>query len=252
MNLPHDPRHRRRRGGTRRWHEHNSARQTLILESAAALIEESPAGQEVSVQRIAHRAGLARSVIYRHFDNREDLDAQLRAFILRRYLEQFESVLVLDPAKSVADTILDVMRTVVRWAGEHPALYRFAQSGPVHGHAAGESSLAIARHSVSDTLWQRFSSWTAVLGIDVEPFHPLVYGVVGLVEGVVTQCLEAPTDPAFADPEAIARMLSTSVWHLFAGHAADLGYHFDRSANVAAVLGELFSHAAGGLPPPAP
>lgn len=215
-----------------------------------ALIEETTAGQEVSVQQIAERAGLARSVLYRHFDNREDLDAHVRAFILQRYVEEFESALVLDPAKSADESILEIMRTVVRWAGEHPTLHRFARSGPVYGHAAGETSLAIARQRVADTLWQRFASWTAVLGIDVEPFHPLAYGVVGLVEGVVTQYIESPSDPAFADPEAIARMLASSVWHLFAGHAADRGYHFERKANVAAVLGELFADAAGTFPPP--
>jgi hypothetical protein len=31
---------------------------------------------------------------------------------------------------------------------------------------------------------------------------------------------------------------------LFAGHADDLGCHFDRSANVAAVLGDLSADAA--------
>lgn len=201
------------------------------------------------MQEVAHRAGLARSVIYRHFDNREDLDAHIRAFILQRYVDEFESVLVLDPARTVDETILEVMRTVVRWAGEHPTLYRFARSGPVFGHAAGESTLAIARQRVADTLWQRFLSWTAVLGIDVEPFHPLVYGIVGLVEGVVTQFLEAPRDPAFADQETIARMLASSVWHLFAGHAAELGYHFERSATIAAALGELFADAAGTFTP---
>ncbi len=201
------------------------------------------------MQQIAARAGLARSVIYRHFDNREDLDAHIRAFILRRYVEQFESALVLDPAQSAVDAILAVMRTVVRWAGAHPTLYRFARSGAVAGYEAGESTLTIARHRVADTMWQRFSSWTAVRGIDVEPFHPLVYGVIGLVEGVVTEYIESPRNSAFADPELIARLLASSIWHLFAGHAADLGYHFDRSANVAAVLGELFADAAGTCPP---
>ncbi|MBF6237225.1 TetR/AcrR family transcriptional regulator [Nocardia otitidiscaviarum] len=244
MKPPPDPRHHRRRGGHRRWQEHNTERQHAILAAAVDLIEEQDAGQEVSVREIAERAGVARSVVYRQFENRDDLDARIRAFILRRSVAEFESGLVLDPGKSADDVILTVMRSVVRWAREHPRLYRFGQSGPVHGHDGAETSLSIARNRIAEILWQRFSSWAAVLGIEVESFRPLVYGVVGLVQGVVTHGVDNPDDPAFADPEAIARLLTSSVWHLFAGHAADLGYRFDRTDNLAAVLGELFADAA--------
>ena len=61
---------RRRRSGGHRWHEHNSARRTAILEAAVALIEEHAPDAEISTQQIAIRAGLARSVVYRQFDTR--------------------------------------------------------------------------------------------------------------------------------------------------------------------------------------
>ncbi|WP_306363507.1 TetR/AcrR family transcriptional regulator [Nocardia sp. CC227C] len=245
MRPPPDPRrHRRRRGGYRRWQEHNTERRHAILAAAVALIEEQDAAQEVSVQQIAERAGVARSVVYRQFENRDDLDAHIRAFVLRGFVAELESGLVLDPGKSADDAILAVMRSVVRWAGEHPRLYRFGQGGPVHGHDGAQTSTSIARERIAEILWQRFSSWAAVLGIEVESFRPLVYGVVGLVQGVVTHWADTPDDPGFADPDAIARLLASSVWHVFAGHAAELGYHFDRSDNLAAVLGELFADAA--------
>lgn len=219
----------------------------LILESATELIEENALGAEVSIQQIAERAGLARSVIYRQFENREDLEAEVRAFIFQRYLDEFEDILVLDPSRTAEAIILDVMRTVVRWADDHPNLYRFGQTGPLPGHTTADT-MATFRHRVADTLWQRFSSWTAVLGIDVAPFHQLVYGLVGLVEGIVTQHLSAPhaTRP---DRETIARLLTSSAWYLFDGHARELGYTFDRTAPVATTLATLFTAAAQ---PPTP
>jgi hypothetical protein len=65
-----------------------------------------------------------------------------------------------------------------------------------------------------------------------------------MVEGVVTQYICTPADAERPDQEAIATLLTSSTWYMFAGHAGDLGHHFDRSANVAAVLGELFADAA--------
>ncbi|WP_405160341.1 TetR/AcrR family transcriptional regulator [Nocardia sp. NBC_01499] len=243
MKPPAHMRSHRRRSGGQRWDEHNSTRQAQILEAAVALIEENGPTAEISIQQIAERAGLARSVVYRQFDNREDLDAKVREYILDHYVAEVESLLVLDPAKTAEELFHEVMRRVVSWASEHPHLYRFGQHGPVHGHSTEETSLSIGRHRVAETLWQQFSSWTGMLAIDVEPYRPLVYGLVGLVEGIVTQYIGTP-EAQRPDQETIARMLTSSAWHLFAGHAADRGYHFDRSANIAETLAKLFADAA--------
>ncbi|WP_069160692.1 TetR/AcrR family transcriptional regulator [Nocardia altamirensis] len=244
MKPPGTMRSHRRRAGGQRWREHNSTRQTQILEAAVALLEENDPNVEVSIQQIAERAGLARSVVYRQFDNREDLDSRVREFVVERYVAEVEAVLVLDPAKTFEEIVLDVMRTVVRWAAEHPKLYQYGQSGTVHGHAAGESSLTIGRHRVAETLWQQVSSWSGILGIDVLPYRPVVYGMVGLVEGVVTEYLGAPADAERPDQEAIARLLTSSAWHLFAGHAADRGLHFERSTAMGEAMAELLADAA--------
>ncbi|MFC9435985.1 TetR/AcrR family transcriptional regulator [Nocardia sp. NPDC057030] len=242
MKPPAHMRTHRRRSGGHRWDEHNSTRQAQILEAAVALIEENGPAAEISIQQIAERAGLARSVVYRQFDNREDLDARVREHIMDHYVSEVETLLVLDPAKTAEEVFHDVIRRVVSWAAAHPNLYQFAQNGP--GHSSGETSLTIGRHRVAETLWQQFSSWTGMLAIDVEPYRPLAYGLVGMVEGIVTQYLSTPAGAERPDQETIARMLTASAWHLFAGHAADLGYHFDRSANIAEVLAKLFADAA--------
>ncbi|WP_040813197.1 TetR/AcrR family transcriptional regulator [Nocardia concava] len=245
---PHLRPHRRRSGG-QRWDEHNTARRTAILEALIALIEENDPGAEISTQQIADRAGLARSVVYRQFQNREDLDARARELIFDHYLAELEDIMVLDPSKTVEDIIFDIMSTVVHWTGNHPHLYRFAQLGPLPGHPAPDT-LTTFRQRVADTLWHRFFSWTAVLGIDVTEFHPLIYGLVGMVEGVVTQFVTAPPDSTRPDESTLARLLTSSTWHLFDGHARDLGYTFDRTAPVAATLATLFA-AATDHPDPA-
>ncbi|WP_369633579.1 TetR/AcrR family transcriptional regulator, partial [Nocardia sp. JMUB6875] len=125
MKPPTHLRPHRRRSGGQRWDEHNTARRTAILEALIALIEENDPGAEISTQQIADRAGLARSVVYRQFQNREDLDARARELIFDHYLAELEDIMVLDPAKTVEDIIFDIMSTVVHWTGNHPRLYRF-------------------------------------------------------------------------------------------------------------------------------
>lgn len=231
--------HRRRRAGGQRWHEHNSARRTAILAAAIALVEELGPTADISTQQIAERAGLARSVIYRQFDHREDLDNHAREFVFEHYLAEFESVLVLDPGKTAEEIIFEVMSTVVRWTTEHTNLYRFGQLGPLPGQSA--DSLCTFRERIADTLWERFTTVTTILGIDAEPFHPLVHGLVGLVEGVVAQHLSRSSRP---DHDTIARLLTSSTWFLLDGHARELGYTFDRTATVGVLLGELLSTAS--------
>lgn len=62
-------------GHEARWERHNSARQTRIVESAVALLDESAPGTEIPVQSIAKRAGLAKSVVYRQFEDARILTA---------------------------------------------------------------------------------------------------------------------------------------------------------------------------------
>ncbi|MBF6128260.1 TetR/AcrR family transcriptional regulator [Nocardia brasiliensis] len=243
MKPPASMRTHRRRGGGQRWREHNSNRQAQILEAAVALIEDNDPHVEVSIQQIAERAGLARSVVYRQFDNRDDLDSRVREYILEKYVAEVEAVLVLDPAKTLEQIIFEAMRTVVHWAAAHPKLYQYGQSGSVHGHAAGETSLTIGRHRVAETLWEKFAAGSALLGIEVAEYRPVVYGVVGLVEGIVTQYIGTPAAER-PDQETIARLLTASAWHLYAGHAADRGYHFERTATIAETFAAVLAARA--------
>ncbi|QLY32629.1 TetR/AcrR family transcriptional regulator [Nocardia huaxiensis] len=245
--LHSDLRGRRKRSGERRWSEHNSARQDRILRAAVELLEENEPGADISIQQIAERAGLARSVVYRQFDNREDLDARIRAYIMDTSFERFESVMVLEPGKTAEETLLGIMRTVVDWAAEHPNLYRFEQGGRLHGYSAPDSGLTVGRRRLADALWERFTAVSAILGIDTEPFRPLSHGIIGLVEGVINEYVIAPRDSGSRSTEEIARLLATSVWHLFDGFTTDLGYRFDRTATTATMMSELLSAAADQL-----
>lgn len=108
-----------------RWLEHNQARQRVIIDAAVRVLERAEPGQDVQVQQIADEAGLARTVIYRHFHDRTDLDLAVQ----RRVCADLGAHLL--PQLSYDDRPVEVIRRIIHalvsWAGAHPTLFWFAE-----------------------------------------------------------------------------------------------------------------------------
>ena len=66
-----------------RWLAHNQARRRIIIDAAIRVLERSEPGEDIQVQLIAEEAGLARTVLYRHFHDRVDLDLAVQQQICR-------------------------------------------------------------------------------------------------------------------------------------------------------------------------
>ncbi|UMG92656.1 TetR family transcriptional regulator [Nocardioides sp. TF02-7] len=108
-----------------RWQEHNHARQQVIIDAAVRVLERAEPGHEVQVQQIADEAGLARTVIYRHFHDRTELDRAVQ----ERICADLGARLL--PQLSYDDRPVEVIRRVVHalvtWAEEHRTLFWFAE-----------------------------------------------------------------------------------------------------------------------------
>src|SRR5689334_2510577 len=84
-----------------RWEQHNTERRAQILQAAVALVEENPPGTEISMVRIAERAGVAKSVVYRQFTGKDELERRVRSWVF-------------DDFAAVLDTNLDVSKGSLR------------------------------------------------------------------------------------------------------------------------------------------
>ena len=83
-----------------RWRAHNSQRRDLILRAAAELVEESEPGAPIPVRRIAERAGLVKSVVYRQFKSKDDLARGLRGFVVDQFAAELEAAEALTAART--------------------------------------------------------------------------------------------------------------------------------------------------------
>ncbi|QYJ05234.1 TetR/AcrR family transcriptional regulator [Nocardioides panacisoli] len=172
-------RNKRVDGRQLRWQQHNEERRQVILDAAVAVLGRHAPGEDIHVQEIADEAGLSRTVVYRHFEDRGDLDLAVQRDICRRATE------VLIPALELRGTPFDIIRRIldayVGWALHNPALTRFAERDLPGNHEKpmDEEILRIAGH-----IDELMVSVVSLLGTELSPHErsalvPWMFGVVG-------------------------------------------------------------------------
>jgi len=226
-----------------RWDSHNQARRQHILDAAIRVLADAPPGAEVHVQQIADRAGLSRTVVYRHFADRADLDAAVQG----RALELLRAELV--PALSFEGTPVDIIRRIVSayvgWASEHPSLHEFAQQDPP---GAGQGQMERAIQQIAGQIEDLISVGVEVLHVrldddDVAALDPLVFGLVGAVFTSTRRWLSLPERRP--SREQFVELVTEAVWLQIAGMAGHRGVELDPHLPVEALLEAAFDGTAG-------
>ncbi|WP_370247666.1 TetR/AcrR family transcriptional regulator [Nocardioides sp.] len=217
-------------GRQARWTKHNEERRTQILDAAIAVIEEQPAGAEFHVQQIAERAGLNRTVVYRHFTDRTDLDLAIRARVLDDLTQQMLPALNLDG--SINEIIRRIISTYVDWTVEHPTLHTFAVQDT-------GGAVEFGLHRIASALADLLEIAIAMLGADLDAdeealVDPLAHGLVGAVFATVLRWLSRKE--RVPDAARLAELLSMSVWNLLDGHIRRLGLEIDPDLPMAHLL----------------
>jgi AcrR family transcriptional regulator len=208
-------------GRRRRWQEHNQVRRQVIIDAAIAVLERQAPGEDVQVQAVADEAGMSRTVIYRHFEDRADLDRAVQ----RQICENVGAELL--PALSYDGTPDQIIHRIVgafiRWAEAHPTLYWFAERD-LSGW--GPSPLGAAVEQVAEGIEGIMSIVVAALGVeltddDKAALDPWVFGMIGAVFAAVRRWLER--DVRAPDTEACINILSESIWLQINGMALARG-----------------------------
>ncbi|MBS45873.1 MAG: TetR family transcriptional regulator [Nocardioides sp.] len=204
-----------------RWNEHNQQRRMQILQAACDVIETSPIGTDVHVQQIAEKAGLNRTVVYRHFADRGDLDRAIRSHILDGVVADLTPTISLEG--SVNGIIRRIVQTYVDYVVEHPALHAYAVVDSAGSMDAGIDRIA---RSVAEVLEMAIGLLDAELDEAEEQLvDPLAHGLVGAVFGAVRRW--ATREPRQPGADRMADLLTMSIWNLLDGHARRLGVDID-------------------------
>ena len=219
-----------------RWERHNAERREAILAAAIEELNGNPPGTEVHVADIAKRAGLSRTVLYRHFEDRADLDRAVQTQILDGLWRDLLPGIGLEggTAREIIHRILD---SYVGWAVRNPSLHQFVEidtspdgSGPL------QRGLEFIAGQVSAVIEVAVNLLQVELSPDEEAaLDPLVHGIVGMVFGSVRRWAfrpeRAPDRGPFVD------LMTETVWHILGGFTTRLGLDLDPDVPVEELLG---------------
>lgn len=113
-------------GRKRRWQEHNAARRQAIIDAALVVLSRDIApGKDLNVQQIADEASIHRTVLYRYFEDRADLDLAIQREVCLRAARPLLGAITLEGTPR--EIVHRIVGAYVTWAVENVALMRFAE-----------------------------------------------------------------------------------------------------------------------------
>ncbi|MGX1773726.1 TetR/AcrR family transcriptional regulator [Nocardia brasiliensis] len=221
-----------------RWGEHNAERRRVILEAAVAVIEDPESGPEIALQEIADRAGVKRSVIYRHFADRTDLDARTREFAVLGVADELISGLNLDG--SMDEVIYRTIEKFVGWVSAHAKLHEWIEQGPGSHDPSGQEVVTGTKAAIAERVGAMFRVAMALLEAEDDPaLDAMVFGVVAMIDGAVTRWVR--TRPEGVAAAELARTLTTTIVFIVDGHARARGIEIDSHRPLNDLLGVAVS-----------
>lgn len=217
-------------GRTTRWDDHKAARRDRVLDAAIDAIGDG--GTDIAVQEIADRAGLPRSVIYRIFKDRGDLDDQLRARIVEMLMAEVTPALT--PRGTVGESITHAVETYVSWITKYPRLHQFLSTGSATRRTTGSRIVTGTKTQVGVDLAQFIGSALDGRPEDDALAESLAFALLGLVDSTVNRWI-GTTGPRLS-ADRLAGFLAESIWQLYATTVRGAGVTVEKSTPVTELI----------------
>ncbi|OYD67506.1 TetR/AcrR family transcriptional regulator [Rhodococcus sp. OK302] len=209
-------------GRSTRWNDHKEQRRARILDAALDAVNEG--GADIGVQLIAERADVPRSVVYRIFKDRADLDEQLRVRILDMMMSDLTPTLT--PAGTVGDTISRAVHTYIQWIMKYPRLHHFLGKGSPSTRTTGSKVVGSkvvtgTKTAIAVQLGNLLGAILASRGKPSKMAEPLAFGLIGLVDVSVNRWLSQPGSDVSSTE--LADFLELSIWQVLDGNLRRMG-----------------------------
>lgn len=211
-----------RDGRSTRWDRHRRQRRTAIIDAAVAAIEEH--GPDAHTAQIAEQAGVPRTHVYRHFDDKQALDLAVSRHVANEIARQIRAGLATEG--SARDIISASISQHLAWIEQHPNLYRFLAQHAYAVNATGSPAVDDSKAAFARELTTVLAGYMRFYELDTAPAERVIVGVVGMVDATSVWWLEHRDVPR---PELTAA-LTDQVWLIIDQTARSLGLQLDPTA----------------------
>lgn len=217
-------------GRDRRWDDHRQERRERLLAAAIELIDRN--GGEVGVAAIAAQAGIPRSVVYKLFRDREDLDEQIRIRIIQETTATLAPLLV--PHDTLREMVRVAAKTYVDWVTAHTNLHRFIGTGSTSRPTPGSPSIAGGKaafaQNVADLVIVLLRQLDPAAKVSRGSAENLAFALTGVTDSVVNRWLVAGRNRS--TKKELIQFLTEASCGVILGAAGVAGVQLDLDAPV--------------------
>lgn len=196
-----------------RWTGQRAKRRSEFVE--AAIVAIAAHGPTVSTEQIAAQAGVARTQLYRHFQDADDLHRAVALRAADLVIEEMAPLLT-EPGGAPAQMVERAVRTQVKWLAEHVNLYRYVTQRATSGPGGHHDVVADIKTTLGDHVSALLDGYLAAFEIRAPIADTVAFGLVGFVESATDRWLR---DPGTLTLDQLADYLSAWIWgtldHIF-------------------------------------
>lgn len=179
-------------GRSSRWDEHRATRRAELVSHALRAIRVQ--GPHIGMDDIATRAGTSKTVLYRHFGDREGLhDAVVES--VHQYIR--DGVLAALETTEPADVSVmthTLASTYLNLVERDPHIYRFVMNGPgVAGASTGGRVPVVIASAIADLLESRLP------GVSQRRARTWGFGLVGFIQAAADEWMDDSAPAPRAD-----------------------------------------------------
>ena len=182
-------------------------------------------GPEVSTGQIAAEAGVARTRIYKHFEDAADLQAA----IAERAFEQVTTGLepLWNPQGSAMTMISGIVDTLIGYLSENRNLYHYLTKYAPSARNSDRDVVTDVKVAIGNHVAGIFRHFLTEFGADTRLVEVHAFALVGMVESAITQWLDNPDG---VTRDEISRQLTSWIWLLIDHGLREAGIELDPDA----------------------
>ncbi|MBO0803808.1 MAG: TetR/AcrR family transcriptional regulator [Nocardiopsaceae bacterium] len=210
-------------GRAARWEGQQERRRREFVDAAMRAIAEH--GAEVSTAQIAAEAGVARTRIYKHFEDAADLQASIAERALELVAVNLEPVW--KPQGSAMEMISGIIDTLIGYLSEHRQLYRYLTKYAPSARDSDRDVVTDVKTAIGNHVTGIFRYFLGEFDADSRLAEVDAFALVGMVESAINQWLD---NPAGVTREELSGHLTRWIWLLIDQVLREAGIELDPGA----------------------